>query len=275
MYGLEIYRRVRHAVLREGMSEREATTAFGVDRGTISTMTSFSEPPGYRLKARRPRSRMDEHSDFVDQILLKDQDAPKKQRHTIQRIFERLRDERKFAGGYTTVRDYVRPRRQHLLEAFVPLVHPAGHAQADFGEATVFLAGVEQKVRFFVMSLPQSDAVFVKAYHAETAEAFCDGHVEAFAFFRGVPLSILYDNTKLAVAQILGPFRRMYHSPAGQRTELASAAECSRRCNRTICSMTGLAARRRAMIKATWKGWLASPAALSWFRSQMSPTLMN
>jgi transposase len=66
------------------------------------------------------------------------------------------------------------------------------------------LGGVEQKVRFFVMSLPQSDAVFVKAYHAETAEAFCDGHVDAFAFFGGVPLSILYDNTKLAVAQILG-----------------------------------------------------------------------
>ncbi len=204
MYGLEIYRRVRHAVLREGMSEREAAITFGVDRGTISKMTAFSEPPGYRLKAGRPRSRMDEHADFVDQILIKDQDAPKKQRHTIKRIFERLQVERKFAGGYTTVRDYVRPRRQHLKEAFVPLLHPAGHAQADFGEATVFLAGVEQKVRFFVMSLPQSDAVFVKAYHAETAEAFCDGHVEAFAFFGGVPLSILYDNTKLAVAQILG-----------------------------------------------------------------------
>ena len=108
MYGLEIYRRVRHAVQREGMSERAAAIAFGVDRGTISKMLAFSEPPGYRLKAGRPRSRMDEHADFVDQILIKDQDAPKKQRHTIKRIFERLQVERKFAGGYTTVRDYVR-----------------------------------------------------------------------------------------------------------------------------------------------------------------------
>lgn len=118
--------------------------------------------------------------------------------------------ERKFAGGYTTVRDYMRPRRQHLKEAFVLLVHPAGHAQADFGEATVVFVGVEQKVRLFVMSLPQSDAVFLKVYHAETAEAFCDGHAEAFAFFGGVPLSILYDNTKQAVAQILGPSRRLH-----------------------------------------------------------------
>lgn len=204
MYGLEIYHRVRRAVLRDGMSEREAARVFGLDRGTVSKMLRFSAPPGYRRTSPRPRSRMDAHADFIDQILISDREAPKKQRHTVKRIFERLRDERGFGGGYTTVRDYVRPRRQALKEAFVPLAHPPGHAQADFGEATVALGGAEQKVRFFVMSLPQSDAVFVKAYHAETAEAFCDGHVEAFAFFGGVPRSILYDNTRLAVAQILG-----------------------------------------------------------------------
>ena len=87
---------------------------------------------------------------------------------------------------------------------FVPLQHPAGHAQADFGEAVVILGGVEQKVRFCVMDLPQSDAIFVEADHGTTAEACCDGHVAAVAFFDGVPLSILYDNTTLAVAQILG-----------------------------------------------------------------------
>jgi len=204
MYGLEIYHRVRRAVLRDGMSEREAARVFGLDRGTISKMLAYSEPPGYRLSKPRPRRRMDAHAEFVDQILISDRDAPRKQRHTVRRIFERLRDERGFTGGYTTVRDYVRPRRQALKEAFVPLAHPPGHAQADFGEATVMLGGVTQKVRFFVMSLPQSDAMYVKAYHAETAEAFCDGHVGAFAFFGGVPLSILYDNTRLAVAQILG-----------------------------------------------------------------------
>lgn len=100
--------------------------------------------------------------------------------------------------------DYLRPRRQARREVFVPLQHPPGHAQADFGEAVAVLGGAEQKIRFFVMDLPQSDAIFVKAYHAETAEAFCDGHIAAFAFFGGVPLSILYDSTTLAVAQILG-----------------------------------------------------------------------
>ncbi len=124
-------------------------------------------------------------------------------------MFERLRDERGFDGGYTTVRDYVRPRRLALKEVFVPLVHPPGHAQADFGEAWAVLGGVRRKVHVLVVDLPQSDAIFLKAYLAETAEALCDGHVAAFDFFGGVPLSILYDNTKLAVAKILGDGTRV------------------------------------------------------------------
>jgi transposase len=91
---------------------------------------------------------------------------------------------------------------------FVPLWHPAGHGQADFGEAVAVIGGVAQKVHLFVMDLPQSDAGFVKAYPAETTEAFLDGHVSAFAFFGGVPRSILYDNTKLAVVRVLGDGKR-------------------------------------------------------------------
>ena len=81
----------------------------------------------------------------------------------------------------------------------MPLGHPPGHAQADFGEAWAVIGGVRRKIHFLVVDLPQSDAIFVKAYPAETAEAFCDGHVAAFDFFGGVPLSILYDNTRLAI----------------------------------------------------------------------------
>jgi hypothetical protein len=70
---------------------------------------------------------------------------------------------------------------------FVPLVHPPGHAQADFGEAIGIIGGVERKIHFFAFDLPHSDACFVVGYPAETTEAFCDGHVRAFAFFGGVP----------------------------------------------------------------------------------------
>jgi hypothetical protein len=85
---------------------------------------------------------------------------------------------------------------------FVPLSHPPGHAQADFGEALAVIGGVQMKVHYLCIDLPQSDDLFVKAYPAENMEAFCDGHNAAFSYFGGVPLSVLYDNTKLAVGRI-------------------------------------------------------------------------
>ena len=73
-----------------------------------------------------------------------------------------------------------------------PLTHPPGHAQVDFGEALAVIGGVERKIHFLAMSLPHSDACFVKAYPGETTEAFCGGHVSGFSFFGGVPRLILY-----------------------------------------------------------------------------------
>ena len=97
-----------------------------------------------------------------------------------------------------------RERKRRTREVFVPLSHAPGHAQVDFGEALGEIGGVVRKLHYFAMSLPHSDAFFIKACPAETTEAFCDGHVSAFAFFGGVPLSGLYDNTTIAVARIPG-----------------------------------------------------------------------
>ena len=137
-----------------------------------------------------------------------DRGLPKKQRHTAKRIYDRLRAEHGFDGKYTIVKDYVRERLRRTREMYVPLSHPPGDAQCDFGQAKAVIGGVEQTVHYFVLDLPHSDACFVKAYPAETTEAFCDGHVSAFSFLGGVPKSILYDNTRLAVARILGDGRR-------------------------------------------------------------------
>ncbi|WP_417259404.1 hypothetical protein [Celeribacter sp.] len=71
------------------------------------------------------------------------------------------------------------------------------------------IGGVECKIHFFVMSLPNSDAVFVKGHPSETTEAFCDGHISTFAFFGGIPQAILCDNTKMAVTSILGDRTRV------------------------------------------------------------------
>jgi len=91
---------------------------------------------------------------------------------------------------------------------FVPLSHPPGDAQVDFGEADVLLSGALVRAHYFVLDLPHSDDAFVMAFPAETTEAFCEGHNQAFAYLGGVPRHIVYDNTKLAVARILGDGKR-------------------------------------------------------------------
>ena len=205
---MELYARVRHAVQIQGISRRAAADLFGINPRTVSKMLKFSVPPGY-VRTKPPfRPKLDPFTGIIDAIRAADKDRPKKQRHTAKRIFERLRDEHGFTGGITIVKDYVAGWRQRTQEMFVPLVHPPGHAQADFGEAMGIIGGVERKIHFLAIDLPHSDAIFVVAYPAETTEAFCDGHVKAFQFFGGVPQSILYDNTKIAVARILGDGKR-------------------------------------------------------------------
>ena len=208
MYSVELYSRVRRACHVGGMSERAAAGHFGIDRKTVSKILKHAVPPGYRRNGPPARPKPDPFIPPVNQILEEDKSRLKKQRHTSKRIYERLRDEHGFTGGITIVTDYVREKKRRTREVFVPLSHAPGHAQVDFGEALGEIGGVVRKLHYFAMSLPHSDAFFIKACPAETTEAFCDGHVSAFAFFGGVPLSGLYDNTTIAVARILGDGKR-------------------------------------------------------------------
>ena len=204
MFVVESYAAVRRFVFVEGHSRREAASVFGLSRDTVRKMCLYSAPPGYRRSKPPTKPKLGTLLPVIDAILDADREAPGKQQHTAKRIFERLRDEHGYTGGYTMVKDHVRLCRARSRETFVPLAHPPGHAQVDFGEAVAVVAGERMKIHYFCMSLPHSDACFVKAYPRETTEAFLDGHVSAFAFFGGVPLSILYDNTTIAVAKICG-----------------------------------------------------------------------
>ena len=215
MKRVELYGQVRRAVYVEGISQREAARRFGIDPRTVAKMLAFSVPPGYRRGRPPARPKLDPFLGIIDRILEEDKGQPAKQQHTSKRIFERLRDEHGYDGGITIVRAYVHEQRQRLREMFVPLRHDPGHAQVDFGEALAVIAGKECKIHFFAMDLPHSDACLVQAYPAETSEAFCEGHNAGFEFFGGVPRSILYDNSKLAVARILGDGTR-------QRTKVFS-----------------------------------------------------
>jgi len=208
VYKVELYARIRRAVQVDGMSIREAARQFGLSRKTIRKMMQFSLPPGYERKKPVARPKLGPWLGVIDQILVDDQSQPKKQRHTAKRIFDRLKTEHAFGGGYTIVKDYVRQARLRHKEVFVPLAHPPGDAQGDFGEALVVIAGVEQKAHFQCFDLPYSDDCFVIAFPAENSEAFLEGHNQAFTYFGGVPRTMLYDNTRIAVKEIAGDGER-------------------------------------------------------------------
>jgi transposase len=171
-------------------------------------MLQYAVPPGYQRQQPIKRPKLGPWLGVIDAILEADKQMPAKQRHTAKRIFDRLKEEHQFTGGYTIVKDYVRGEQVRSREVFVPLAHTPGEAQVDFGEALVVVAGVERKAHYLAMDLPHSDDCFVVAFPAETTEAFLEGHVRSFAYFGGVPTRILYDNTKIAVAKILGGEQR-------------------------------------------------------------------
>jgi len=200
---VDLYLKVRHAHFEEGLSGRQIARDFGISRDSVANMLAYSEPPGYRRSAPIRRPKLDPFVAIIDVWLSEDKNRPRKQRHTAKRIFERLRDECRYDGGYTIVKDYVRGAKRGSREMFVPLSHPPGHGQADFGEALVVIGGIEQKAYFFGFDLPHSDACYIRAYPAANTETWLDGHVHAFAFFGAVPRSILYDNDRCLVAKIM------------------------------------------------------------------------
>lgn len=191
-----------------GESKRSILKDTGMHWTTLEKILAYSSPPGYRQKKKRKKPVLGPHIEWIEMILEADRSMHRKQRHTIKKIFERLRDERGYTGGYTVVRDFVSEYRKTKKEVFFPLTHRPGEAQVDFFQALAKINGILTRVHVFVMALPCSDLFFAKAYPRECSEVFFDGHVNAFRFFDGVPNRISYDNLKIAVKAITGCHRR-------------------------------------------------------------------
>jgi transposase len=198
---------IRRRVLQEGVSKRQILRETGMHWSTLEKILTHSQPPGYRMKQLRRKGKLGPYVDAIRRILAEDKLVPKKQRHSAKRIFDRLQAEG-YTGGYTVVKEAVREIERTSREVYMPLVHRPGDAQVDFFHALARLGGRLQKVAIFLMALPYSDAFFMMCVPRECTESFWEGHVRAFAFFGGVPDRISYDNTKIAVRQIIGVHRR-------------------------------------------------------------------
>lgn len=198
---------IRRRVLIEGVSKRQILRETGMHWTTLEKILSHSSPPGYQMNDLRQKPKLGPFIDDIREILLLDKQVPKKQRHTAKRIFDRLR-ERGYTGGYTGVKEVVAELRRTTREVFMPLVHRPGEAQVDYFFALAKISGRLEKVAIFLMALPYSDAFFMMCTPRECTETFWEGHVRAFAFFGGVPWRISYDNSRVAVSQIIGVHAR-------------------------------------------------------------------
>src|SRR5262245_54790195 len=205
---MELWSQIRRRGKNGKVSLRPACHEDCLNFRTIRKLVHQPEPTPYQSSQPRPRPVLGPFLSVIEQILDDDQHAPAKQRHTARRIYDRLRDEHGYRGCASVVRDAVRAFKQTQAEVFVPLLHPPGQAQCDYGHATVIVAGQRCRAAFFVLTLPHSGARFAVAYPRECTETFHAGHVAAFLFFGGVPKRISYDNSKIAVARHLGAHER-------------------------------------------------------------------
>ena len=145
---------------------------------------------------------------IVHEWLVADRTAPRKQRHTARRIWERLVEEKEAGVAESTVRQTVRELRAELEtgigDVTIVACHPPGaEAEVDFGEATVIVAGEPVVVHLFHLRLSASGRSVTLAFLGEDQAALLEGHVLAFARLGGVPGRIRYDNLSAAVARVL------------------------------------------------------------------------
>ena len=153
---MEQWTEVRRRVLTGELSKRAACREYNLSWHTLAKMLTHEEPPGFRLKQPRSKPVLEPFLPIIHEILKADRQAPKKQRHTATRIFHRKRDEHGYSGGYTSVRTAVREWKQKTQEVFLPLSHPPGQAQVDFGHGYVDLAEERMQAALFVIALPYS-----------------------------------------------------------------------------------------------------------------------
>lgn len=209
---VELFAAIRRDARVEELSIRELARRHGVHRRTVRAALESAQPPPRKAPA-RAAPRLDPYKPAIEAMLCSDLDAPRKQRHTARRIHARLVEEHGASDlSYSTVRDWVRVRRAQIeveagrrVEVFVPQEHaPGAHAEVDFGEVWVVLAGVKTKCHMFVFRLSHSGKAIHRVYPTQGQEAFLEGHVTAFEAIGGVPTGhIRYDNLTSAVAQVL------------------------------------------------------------------------
>lgn len=154
------------------------------------------------------RPAVDAHAAWIDAVLREDLGAPRKQRHTAKRIYDRLVEERGYAGSYSSVQRYVRRWRRELAagagDGYLELEWAPGTAQVDYGNFEADVAGERLRLKLLVLTLPHSNARFAVAGRSQRAECMCAALAEVFAWIGRAPRVLVLDNATEAGRRIRG-----------------------------------------------------------------------
>ena len=194
-----------------GVPRTEIAEALGASRNTVAKYADMEdmspEPPAPRDRRKRA---VGPHEEWIAKALDADRAAPRKQRHTAKRIYDRLAEERGYTGSCSSVcRCVAEWRREHAgpAQGCLELDWAPGTAQADFGEFQCVLAGRRVKAKLLVLTSPRSNARFCTAMRAERSECLCDGLVRIFEACGRSPRAIVLDNATEAGRRLGGIVR--------------------------------------------------------------------
>ncbi|GAA1366476.1 IS21 family transposase [Arthrobacter rhombi] len=205
---MEQFERIRRDARDKEMSIRQLAKAHGVHRRTVRAALADAVPPARKVPV-RTAPKLGPWEDTIRAWLEADRAAPRKQRHTARRVWQRLVDEHGAVVAESTVAHAVARIRRDIgggpVDVAVPQIHaPGGEAEVDFGEFQAVIGGVLMKLFMFVMRLSHSGRAIHVAYANQAQESFLDGHNIALACLGGVPSKMIrYDNLKPAVIKVV------------------------------------------------------------------------
>jgi transposase len=201
---LEDWTSIRWLHFREGKSVRWIAKEFKISRKTVAKYMAKPDAPRYTLSESRAKPVAEQWRSRIEEILERDKGAPRKQRHTARRIFDRLVAEAGYSGSERTLRRLVADiKNKPAAKASIPLLFDPGRdGQVDFGESYADIAGQRLKLQGFEMRLNYSRKKFIQYFPSTDKEAFLEGHVRAFEYFGGVAGRLSYDNLSAGVAQV-------------------------------------------------------------------------
>ncbi len=171
-------------------------------------MEDFSEAPPSANEGQHS-SKLDRFKPIIDEWLMEDKKAPRKQRHTAKKVHKRLKTEAEgYDCSYRLVANYVAEKKKELhlnkKEGYIPLKHYPGEAQADFGYADFYENGkLHHEAKYLVLSFPYSNGGYLQLNYGENMECLLEGLVTMFEYIGGVPTEIWFDNTKTIVTEII------------------------------------------------------------------------